>query len=340
MSFLVIFEQVKSKIILINSMKTISILFLMTFLPLNVLLAQLPQALKKNTIVNQDIQSQTQINFKYKDGEPADEGYKNSFKEFDHNGNVIKEEYYRRGDINQELSYKYNQNQDKTEYVNYSVEEDEVRFKQTIDYNSQGKKIRERRFNGSEHRVIDYQYNNAGKLTNIIKKDRQGNLVQKRVFSYDGNTANIRVLNNKGQLISRVVNKYDNNGNLIENLEYNPDGQRTKKISYKFNGNNKKIEETKYQKGNFIYRKEFAYNNNNQLVEIQKEQPKGKIHISKIFEYNSNGHLSKEMWYDSMAEEYSHKKYFYNNRGIVKKAEVYYALYDYRVLYRYNYKFY
>ncbi len=340
MSFLVIFEQVKSKIILINSMKTLSILLLMAFLPFSELIAQLPQALENNTIIKRDIKAQTQINFKFKNGEPADEGYKNSFKEFDRNGNVIKEEYYRRGDINQELSYKYNQNQDKTEYVNYSVEEDEVRFKQTIDYNSQGKKVRERRFNGSEHRVIDYKYNSAGKLSNIIKKDRKGNLVQKRVFSYEGNTAKIRVLNNKDQLISRIVNKYDDNGNLIENLEYNPNGKRTKKITYKFNDNNKKIEEIKYQKGNFIYRKEFAYNNNNQLVEIQKEQPKDKIHISKIFEYNSEGNLSKEMWYDSMAEEYSHKKYSYNNRGIVKKAEVYYALYNSRMLYRYNYEFY
>ena len=321
-------------------MRTLSIAVLILFLPLSASIAQLPQALGKSTIINQDIKAQIQINFKYQDGEPSDEGYRNFYKEFDKNGNVIKEEYYRQGDINQELSYKYNRNQNKVEYVNYSVEEDQVRFKQTIDYNSQGKKTREDRFNGSEHRVIDYQYNSDGKISRIIKKDRQGNLVQRRVFSYDGNVANIRVLNAEGKLISKIVNKYDDNGNLIENLEFKPDGKRTKKISYTFNDHNNKIEETKYQKGNFIYRKEFAYNNNNQLVEIQKEQPKGKIHISKIFEYNNEGQLSKEMWYDSMAEEYSHKKYFYDDQGIVKKAEVYYALYDYKVLYRFNYKYY
>ena len=341
MSFLVIFERVKLQIILISSMKKLFILFLIMFLAFsNEVSAQLPDALEKNTIINQNIKAQIQVNFKYKDREPSEEGYKNAFKEFDRNGNVIKEEYYRRGDINQELSYKYNKNQDKTEYVNYSVEEDEVRFKQTIDYNSDGKKTRESRFNGSEHRVINYQYNDEGKLTKIIKKDQDGNLVERRLFSYEANNAKIRVLDPQDQLTLRIVNKYDDNGNHTEYLEFNTEGKRIKKISYKFDGNNNKVEEIKYQKGNFIYRKEFEYNGSNQLVEIKKEQPKGEIHISKIFEYNSNGHLSKEMWYDSRADDYSSKKYFYNDRGIVEKAEVYYAVYDYKVLYRYNYKFY
>jgi hypothetical protein len=340
MSFLVIFERVKSKIISARDMKTRLIFILILFLSCTELSSQIPQALEKNIIINQNIKSQTQINFKFENGKPKEKGYKNAYKEYDRNGNVVKEEYYRRGDINQELSYEYNKNQDKTEYVNYSVKEDEIRFKQTIDYNAGGKKVKERRFNGSEHRVIDYNYNDQGKLSEIIKTDPQGNLVQRRIFSYDGNVANIKVLNNKGNIISRIVNKYDNRGNLIEYREFKPNGERTKKITYKFNDKNNKTEETKYQKGNFIYRKNFKYNNNDQLVEIHKEQPKGKVHTSKIYSYNDNGLLAKEMWYDSMAEKYSHKKYFYNNSGIVKKARVYYAFYDYKVLYRYKYKFY
>ena len=320
-------------------MKTITVLILVFFLPLTVLFSQLPQALEKKTIIAHNIKAQIQINFKFKDGEPAKEGYKNSFKEFDNNGNTIKEEYYRRGDINQELSYKYNQDQNKTEYVNYSVSEDEIRFKQTIDYNDAGKKVRERRFNGSEHRIIDYNYNEAGKLTSIIKTDPKGNLVQKRVFSHNGNVANIQVLNAEGQLISRIINKYDDHDNLIEYRELKPNGDRIKMISYKFNDQNNKTKETKYQKGNFIYSKNFKYNNSDQLVEIHKEQPKDKIHTSKIFIYNDNGQLSKEMWYDSMADKYSHKKYFYDQKGIVQKAQVYYAFYDYKVLYRFDYEY-
>jgi len=323
-----------------RNMRTTALLLLLFLFPVYAVFSQLPEALEEQTIIREDIKSQVQWNYKFEDGEPAEEGYKNSFKEFDRNGNVTKEEYYRRGDINQELSYKYDHNQNKTEYVNYSAKEDEIRFKQTIDYNNRNKKVREKRYNGSEHHVIDYQYNSQDKLSRIIKKDLDENLIQKRVFSYEGNVAKIQVLNAKGKLLSRIVNKYDDRDNLIQYTEYDPEGNRMKRISYEFNQDNQKTDEIKYQKGNFIYHKTYKYNNKNNLVEIHKEQPKGEVHTSKIFEYGSDGKLSKELWYDSMADKYSHKKYFYNEKGIVEKAEVYYALYDYKVLYRYKYSFY
>jgi len=322
-----------------GNMRTIAVLLLI-FLPILKIHSQLPEALEKTTIIKQNIKSQVQWNHKFEDGEPSEKGYKNSYKEYDRNGNVTKEEYYRRGDIDQELSYKYDRNQNKTEYVNYSAEEDEIRFKQTIDYNEKGNKIKENRYNGSEHHVIDYHYNGDDKLSRIVKSDLDDNVIQKRVFSYKGNVANIRVVNDEGTLISRIVNKYDGRGNLVEYTEFTPDGQRIKKITYTFNEKNLKTDEIKYQKGNFIYHKSYNYDKDNKLVEIQMEQPKDKVHISKIFHYTPDGNLSKEMWYDSMADKYSHKKYFYNKKGIVEKAEVYYALYDYKVLYRYDYTFY
>ncbi len=322
-----------------RNMRTIGVLLLLSFLPVLNALAQLPEALNKDVIIEQDIQSQAQWNYKYKDGEPSDKGYKNAYKEFDRNGNVIKEEYYRRGDINQELSYEYDHNQNKTEYVNYSAKEDEIRFKQTIDYNNQGKKIREKRYNGSEHRIIDYQYNDKDKLARIIEEDLDGNLVQKRIFNYEGKDANIRVLNGQGKLTSRVINKYDEQGNLIEHKVFDPQGNRTKKISYEFNGDNLKTDEIKHQKGNFIYHKTYKYDKDNNLVEIHKEQPRNEVHTSRIYKYTEEGYLKKELWYDSRAEKYSHKKYTYNEEGIVQRAKVYYALYDYRVLYRYKYNF-
>jgi len=323
-----------------GSMRTTAVLLLLFFLPILNVFSQLPEALNKETIIEQGIKSQAQWNYKFEDGAPADEGYKNSFKEFDRNGNVIKEEYYRRGDINQELSYKYDHNQNKTEYVNYSAKEDEIRFKQTIDYNNQNRKVSEKRYNGSEHHIIDYRYNEQDKLSRIIKTDLDGKVIQKRIFSYDGNVAKIRVENAKGKLLSRIVNKYDDRENLIQYTEYDPEGNRIKRISYQFNPDNLKTDEIKYQKGNFIYHKTYHYNPSNNLVEIHKEQPKDEVHTSKIFEYTPEGRLSKELWYDSMADKYSHRKYFYNEKGIVEKAEVYYALYDYKVLYRYKYSFY
>ncbi|HKL38381.1 MAG TPA: hypothetical protein VJ876_05750 [Bacteroidales bacterium] len=319
-------------------MRTIFVLLLF-FFSLPMTFSQLPEALEKNTIIEQDIESQEQWNYKFVDGKPSDKGYKNSYREYDLNGNTTKEEYYRRGDINQELSYKYDRNQNKTEYVNYSAEEDEIRFKQTIEYDQEGRKIKENRYNGSEHHIIDYTYDDGERLSSIVKTDLDGNLIQKRIFSYDGNVANIRVLNGEGNMISRIVNKYDDRENLIEHIEYTPEGEQVKKISYSFNDKDLKTDEVKHQKGNFIYHKQYKYNDADYLVEIHKEQPREEENISKKFHYAPDGKLSKEEWYDSMADKYSHRKYYYNKKGIVEKAEVYYALYDYKVLYRYRYTF-
>jgi hypothetical protein len=297
-------------------------------------------------VVQNDIKAITQWNHKFKDGKPKKDGYKNAYKEFDKKGNVIKEIYYRRGDINQKLSYKYDNNQNKTEYVNYSARKDEVSFKQTIDYNDKGLKVLEKRFNGTDHFNINYKYNNNDELTEIIKKKRIKSgasvdfvLNEKRVFSRDGNVTTIKVLDPDGKLISKIINKYNEDGNLIEFNEYEPNGERLKQISYKFNDKNQKIEEIKHQKGNFIYKKNFHYDNRGNLVEIQKEQPRDNIFISKTFTYNSKNQLVKEMWYDTMAEKYSHKKFSYDSEGILDEVEVYYALYQYKVLYKFNYEY-
>jgi hypothetical protein len=327
-------------------MRTAFSIITLLLISFNYLSAQLPEERLKKMVLDHEIKSLTQLNHKFKDDKPEKEGYKNSYKEFDENGNVIKEIYYRRGDINQKLSYKYDHNQNKTEYVNYSARNDEVSFRQTINYDNENKKVLEKRFNGSEHFNIKYQYNKQDQLTEIVKKKQiksgasvSYELDERRVFSRDGNVTTIRVLDPGEQLITKIVNKYDDDGNLIEFNEYQPTGELIKKISYEFNDENQKIVEIKHQKGNFIYKKNFHYNKDGNLVEIQQEQPEGNVYISKIFHYNDKNQLVKEMWYDTMAEKYSHKIFTYDKKGILEEVEVFYALYNYKVLYRFDYEY-
>jgi hypothetical protein len=328
-------------------MRTFVTISVIVFFAINNLYSQLPEERLKEMVQHNNIKSLTQWNHKYSDGKPEKEGYKNTYKEFDKFGNVIKEIYYRSGDINQKLSYKYDQNQNKTEYINYSAKKDQISFKQTIEYDDEGKKIMEERYNGSEHFKIDYRYNDNDELTEIIKKKQitsgasvSYELDERRVFSREGNTTTIEVLDDSGTLLSKIVNKYDNRGNLIEFNEYEPNGDRVKQISYKFNDQNLKVQEVKYQQGNFIYKKDFHYDKDGNLTEIQQEEPKDQMHISKIYEYNPENKLAKEMWYDSMAEKYSHKKFTYNSNGVLQEVEVFYALYNYKVMYKFKYEFY
>ncbi|MFO8235956.1 MAG: hypothetical protein R6U04_11195 [Bacteroidales bacterium] len=324
-----------------------TIIFIITFIFISIsLYSQLPDEHLKEMVLNNNIKSITQWNHKFKDGKFSKEGYKNAYKAFDENGNIVKEEYYRQGDINQKLSYKYDDNQLKTEYENYDVSNDEVSFRQIIDYNDDGKKIKEERYNGSDLYEMEYKYDAKGNRTEIIKKKRKENgsgqdyeLTERRVYNKEGKTTTIEVLTPDDELTKTIVNEYDNDGNLIKFTEYNQNEKKTKQIEYEYNEKQQKLAETKHQHGNFIYEKKFHYNDRGDLVEIQKEEPKEEVFISKVFEYDTNDNVAKELRYEPSADKYSHKIFAYDEEGILQEVEVYYATYDYKIQYKFDYEF-
>ncbi len=324
-------------------MRKFSIFFISLFFITTQIFSQLPEELMKKIIVNNNIKSQTQLNYNFKDGKPEEDGYKNAYKEFDKNGNLIKEIYYRRGNINQKMSYKYDTNQNKTEYINYDVKRDEIAFKQEFFYNDKNQKIRENRFNGNEYFKIYYDYNDQDRLKKITKKKLVGTekkLEEERIYSYNGNKQIINVLDDHGNKKSKIINTYDDDNNITSFITYDNKGNELKKFIFKYNEKGQKTDEIKYQNKNFIYHKNFSFDKKGYLVEIQMEQPKDKVHISKIYEYDTEGWVDKELRYDDMAEKYDSKKYFYGKQGLLNKVIVYYALYDYKVMYKYEYDFY
>lgn len=301
--------------------------------------AQTPTEKKlRENIVNNEIKSQVQWNYKYRKGKLQKDGYINFTKKFDKNGNVIEEVYYKAGSINQKLNYKYDNNENKVEYVNYKGNENKIMFKQDITYDKLARKIKEVRFNGTDTVVIDYKYDNKDRLINITRKDRYGDIAQKRTFVYKNNICNVAITDENNNNIGKIVNKYDNNNNIIETTEYDKAGEIKEQYFYTFDGELVK-EKTKYAVGNFIYKETYKYNSNGDMVEIIKEQPKGKSIVNNIYKYDSTGKLIEEEWYDNNPSENSKKTYIYNKKGILEKVEVYYSLYKYRIQYQFDYTF-
>ena len=323
-------------------MRTIFFLIVIVIFSTSQIFSQLPDKVLKKMVVEHNIKSLTQFNHKYSDGKPEEEGYKNFYKEFDKHGNLVKELHYRDGEVSQRMTYKYNEDQNKTEFENYNVRQDKLAYRQSVEYDENGNKITEKRFNGSENLRLSYKYNKKGKIDRILKEKLRGQnnyeLLGKREFHHNGNMTKIKVLDPKNNLIKTIENVYDNNGHLTKEAEYNSNGEQVKKIITKYNKDGQKYLEEKYQKGNFIYKKEYHYDKNDNLVEVQKEQPEEEFVISKVYEY-SKENLSKEMWLEDMADKYSHKKFIFDDEGILEKVEVYYAIYQYRILYSFDYEF-
>jgi YD repeat-containing protein len=319
-------------------MKNISIIIGIICISFN-LFSQNPGEEKwKENIVKNRIHTQVQWNHKYVKGKPVKQGYKNFTKRYDHKGNVIEEVYYEAGSIDQKLSYKYDNNENKVEYINYKGDENKLLYRQNITYDNSNKKIREERYNGTDYQIIKYNYDTKDRLTSITRSDIYGNIEHQRDFNYKGDICTIKIID-KGKEIGKIINTYDDQGNIIESTEYDIDGKVKEKYYYTFNGK-LLLDKTKYILGNFIYKEYYSYDSKGNLVEIKKEQPKGNIFISNIYKYDKEGNLIEEEWYDDNSNENSRKTYFYNEKGIVEKVEVYYALYHYKIQYRYEYTFY
>lgn len=305
--------------------------------------AQLPGELKwKENVIKNKIKVQTQWNHKYEKGRPKKDGYKNFSKTFDQNGNVLEEIYYSTGKeerIDQRLIYKYDDKDNRIEHINTKVSIGKILLKQNFTYDKSGRKIKEERFNGSDYEIIKYTYDSKNRIQEIVKTDTLNEILQIRVFEYNGNKSITSILTKDRKFIGKVVNTFDKNENIIETSEYDINGKITEQSFFEFNGK-LMTQKTKYIFENFNYMETYSYDSRDNLIEVKREQPKGNIFINNIYKYDTNGNLIEEQWYDEDPTDYSKKTYFYNQKGLLEKVEVYYASYKYKMQYKYDYKTY
>lgn len=303
--------------------------------------AQLPGETKwKENIVKNRIQVQTQWNHKYEKGKPKKDGYKNFSKKYDHKGNIVEEIYYsagKQGGIDQKLSYKYDNKENKIEHINNKVSQGRILLKQIFTYDNAGNKIKEERFNGSDYEFIKYNYDSKNRLQEIVKTDTLNNIIQIRSFEYTSNKSTITIMNQEKRVLGKIVNTFDNNDNIIETVEYDVNGKISEQYYYIFQGK-LMTQKLKYIYENFNYMENFSYDKNGSLIEVKREQPKGNFYINNIYTYDSNGNLIEEKWYDDDPTEYSQKLYTYTTKGLLEKVEVYYVAYKYKMQYLYEYK--
>jgi len=201
--------------------------------------------------------------------------------EYDSNGNLKREIFYHNGVKSHSLEYDSRGNltkrigETRTEIFEYDFNGDMT--KHTI-YD-----------NGVEGMRIEYQY------------DSNRNETTRRVF--------IRgALHSVGYGLND--NKYDSNGNLIENTSYsnNPNGTRfeTGRTLYEYDSN-----------GNLTKLIRYTTINYSGGVTVRNES--GRI----LYEYDSRGNLTKQTSYNASGVETHRTEYEYNSRGNETKRTTY-----------------
>ncbi len=270
-------------------------------------------------------------------------GYKSVETTFDKHGNAIEVVNYRQnGQIATRHIYKYDKDNRKIEYIQYQNYRDkgmEVSYRQVFKYDSNGNKLNEIGFDGRTTYRIIYSYTPDGKQKEIVKYDASNNVEEKWIFQYSGNNVEISVFKPAGTLNRKIIRVMDNAGRIVDEKNITPSNKELGRTKFSFDHNNQLLTKTEYHGGEHRAEYEYKYDSRNQLIEVYLTKAGSKKILYSTYRYDNQGNLLEEKWFEDGASDYSRRNYKLDKRGIIDEVDAYYSDYNYRVLYRYEYKF-
>lgn len=292
--------------------------------------------------VRNHVKNKESWDYKYKGDKPSRSGNKTSLTTFTRNGEVSEVITYNpKGLIIHIENYKYDINGNRTEYTRVSGEHaNKPAYQKLSKYNSSGELTEENGFDGVENFRNVYSYSPSGELSEIRYYANNNILKEKRIFSTQNNVTTVMIYNGFGSLSSKLVMRYDDNGNLIEESVYGMNQDELEKKLFDYDENQKLKEEAKYRMDKIMLTTTYNYNKNGDLLETYEEVPGSGKFLKRNFLYNSEGNLVEIKWRRKENDQFNRMTYTYDKNGICSTVDTYYPDTDYRVLTKYSYAHY
>lgn len=294
--------------------------------------SQSVEIMDKTRISKNRIRTQTLYEYDYFNGKPENKGTKARIDSFDLQGNRVEQINFRAsGSVHYIMSYKYDGYGNKTEYAKYSGDDRKLNYKQSIKFDSKGNKLMETGFNGIDSFKIVYNYNKSGRLAEV-NFFIQRRLDEKRVFTYNDNNADLKVLDGNSALKFLQKNTYSASGKLLEEVRYELDNSISRRIVYTYDMKDNLTSETKYLIGKMIGKINRIYNDQGKLSEVYQENADGKKYLANKYIYNDKDWLIEEQSRSDPDKNFSKNTYTYDENGICKTIDSYYSEYKQQVL--------
>ncbi len=314
---------------------------LVMFAGINIVWSQ-PSVDKKTKahIVNNKIKKQINWEYKYVDDKPEKSGVKTSVTLYNQSGEIAEVTTYNpKGVVINVEKYRYDAAGNKLEYSRYTGgNEKQIAYQKISKYNSRNDVIEETGFDGVEKFHNKYSYDNNGNLKEIVY-EKNGTLVEKRIFKKDGLKTSVSIYNAAGNMISRIELTYDSRNNLLEETVYGVNQDIIERKTYDYDEKKNLKAEAKYKLNKITLRTTYNYNNKSDLTEIWEESQEGGKFLKKGFTYNEKGYITEIRWRRKNNEEFNSIKYFYDAKGLCTHSETFYPSTNYRVLTKYNYEY-
>jgi hypothetical protein len=304
-----------------------------------------PQSADENRsakiITQNHIKNQVSWDYPYKGTKTGKTGTKTSVTLFDATGNIDQVTTFNpKGAIVNIEKYKYDSHGNKTEYSRYSGSTDsQAAYQKISKYNEKNLVYEESGYDGVEHFTNIYKYDDKGELMEI-RYMKNSLLAEKRVFSRNGAATNVSIFNGTGILTSKLVLRYDERKNLVEEAVYGINQSELEKKTYNYDDNKNLTEEAKYKLDKVTLKTCYIYNAKGDLVEINEENPGTAKFIKKSYTYDSLGNIREISWRRKGNEEFNSITYSYDAKGLCTSTNTWYPATKYKVLTKYTYETY
>jgi hypothetical protein len=317
----------------------------LTLASLLVFIHACPQSADENRtakiITKNHIKNQVSWDYPYKGTKAGKTGVKTSVTVYDAAGNIAQVTTFNpKGAIVNIEKYKYDSHGNKTEYSRYAGTTDKQAAYQKISkYNDRNLVYEESGYDGVEHFTNNYKYDDQGELIEI-RYMKNSVLAEKRVFSTSGKSTQVSVFNGSGVLSSKLVLRYDERKNLVEEAVYGVNQSELEKKTYNYDDNKNLTQEAKYKLDKVTLKTCYNYNANGDLIEISEENPGTAKFIKKSYSYDSAYHLKQINWRRKGNEEFNSISYSYDAKGLCISTDTWYPATKYQVLTKYTYETY
>jgi hypothetical protein len=293
----------------------------------------------KQIIINQKVMSQTNWDYNFIKDKPSPKGNKTSYTRYNTRGDIVEFVTYKLKDTLIYETYEYNAEGYRVDYTKHKGGKKNISYRKISDYDNNGNVILEQGFDGSEKFRNTYQYNDEGKLTEI-NYYADNTLKEKRIFVHTVNITDVTVFNSANIITSYMSLKYDEKGNLTEEIQYDSNKNPLENRIFVYNNESKVVSEVKYREGDFYYKLTYLYDSAGELINIDEENLEHSRFIKKNFKYDDRGFVIEMNWRKNPGEEFNTRNYAYDNNGLCTQVLTYYPSTKFKVLTKYEYEFY
>jgi hypothetical protein len=189
----------------------------------------------------------------------------------------------------------YNDKGNMTEMIYYNIDGN-ISTRSIYKYNTKGNNIETNRYesNGNLYEKIIYIYDDKCNNIEEVRYNPDGSIEFKFLFSYDndGNKTGVNEICKSSyddsyfEIKCSVDYKFDNQGNVIEKIEYSSDGSLDNKCSYIYDDNDNMIQKIRQSSNETDHDKyKFSYDEKGNIVEESKYDKLGQLQYCYKYKY-------------------------------------------------------